>query len=181
MYDQDERTGYFLFFLSLSLFSLTGKCVRIREVEEKKGRRWERRQRRRRRRRRRRKSVSTVLFMHERQWFFSAYVYHPRFYIHLDWHRACLDVSNEAMQNAIDQCQRHVYEETAREKRENDDAVRCSSCGTNLIPLRFFPLAFSGDSCVCWCWCVSLDVSPVLLGPSSSNTVRLSRSLSPLR
>jgi hypothetical protein len=59
------------------------------------------------------------------------------FCIHLDWHRACWCVcsSNDAMQNAIDERATYIY---IYMERENDGVVRCSSCGTNLIPLRFF-------------------------------------------
>jgi hypothetical protein len=73
--------------------------------------------------------------MHERQGFFPLICPYSLFFcFHLDWHRAyiCVRVSNDAMQNAIE---RHAYVER---ERENDGAVRCSSCGTNLIPLRFF-------------------------------------------
>jgi hypothetical protein len=50
--------------------------------------------------------------------------------------------SNDAMQNAIDERATYIYIYIIYRERENDGVIRCSSCGTNLIPLHFF-LAFS--------------------------------------
>jgi len=55
------------------------------------------------------------------------------FCIHLNWHRACLCVLATMRCRTRSTNERHKYRE-----RENDGVIRCSSCGTNLIPLRFF-------------------------------------------
>jgi hypothetical protein len=83
---------------------------------------------------------NSELFMHERHWFFFLYTRTPYFFLHsprlAPYICVCACVSNDAMQNAIDERATRIWSE-----RENDGAVPCSSCGTNLIPLRFFSLS----------------------------------------
>jgi hypothetical protein len=66
---------------------------------------------------------------------FSSYMLVPLifFCIHLDWHRVYMCVLATMRYRTRSTNERHAYGE-----RENDGAVRCSSCGTNLIPLSFF-------------------------------------------
>jgi len=111
---------------------------------------------------------NSVLFMHERQWFFFSYVCIP-YFLHSPKLAPCMFVcaSNDAMQNAIDERATYIYIYILYiiyRERENEGVIRCSSCGTNLIPLHFF-LAFS--SC-CWCWCV-FSLSPPDISSSNSN------------
>jgi hypothetical protein len=66
---------------------------------------------------------------------FSSHIFVSLLFLHSPKLAPCMFVcaSNDAMQNAIDERATYIYRE-----RENDGVIRCSSCGTNLIPLRFF-------------------------------------------
>jgi hypothetical protein len=66
---------------------------------------------------------------------FSSHIFVSLIFLHSPKLAPCMFVcaSNDAMQNAIDERATYIYRE-----RENDGVIRCSSCGTNLIPLRFF-------------------------------------------
>jgi hypothetical protein len=119
MYNEKERERDRLFPVSKPK-----KHVRVKK-------RWERKKR----------IDSTELFMHERQWFFLLYARTPYFFrIHLYWHRVyvCVYVLATMRCRVRSTNERHAYGEG---ERENNGAVRCSSCGTNLIPLHIFSLS----------------------------------------
>jgi len=151
-----EGTGYFLFF-----FWDRQMC---RNKRSREGKRSKRRRRRRRRckksnrwwgRRKKKRVDNSVLFMHERQWFFFSYIC-IHYFLHSPKLAPCMFMC--VCMLAAMRCRtrsrnkRHIY--TEREG-ENNGVIRCSSCGTNLVSLVFF-LAFS--SCY-WCWCV-FSLSP---------------------
>ena len=83
---------------------------------------------------------NSMVFMHERQWFFPHLSVLHVSYIHLPRHRACQCMLAMMWCRTRSTNERHKYmwREGEGWRKENDGVVRCSSCGTNLIPLRFF-------------------------------------------